>query len=856
VIHNQDTTLTWQANNCAMTVNLEEDVKEYVCKYCCKQEEKSPAQLALEADILNHPGAPNTFCQRVLLKNDMGRDYALPEVSMHINNAPAVKFSREMVHISVLEDTTLINMQAGEGETIGTKSPAEIFSNRFQDQNFTNFCNLYEQVDPRFKPCPKAPAQLSLYDFLCMFTIKWEPLLRYKVVCPHPFFESLPNANSNPVWHRKCLLTTLRLHDPNTPSLQELDLMTSEQLLDKLLQLIHANALPAWVDDMILNDRVPPRSYIPTAEDDMVPDHVDQGDEDPLGGLLHRIDEDLNEQGGDNLDDIFHPEDEQAGYDKKADFNAFTPTWTSTTPEQMRHSIHNVDEVDLSFVEPALTRDQLNPQQLEGHDFLLHEFGKIKTRPGHQFLAEICGGAGTGKTTLVKTLKASIASLLSPTDPAIGQILRFAAPTGCAAKLLPTPNSTLHSLLHLPITKVTELVDLTETTLKARQEELKHLKLLIIDEKSFLGARSLSLINRRMQQIFCNTEQLFGGVSVLLMGDFKQLSPVMDVCLYAAPRRNTSAIQRAGLECFKAFNNTIILTVLQRQAEDEPFKHLLDQYVKGIVDAASYAVLEARFIDNLSTADQVRFTSSATLLCAVKADYSAFNRDKIMGCGTPRLLISSVNDPVSCASLDSSSAGGLPTNLILCRDMRVMLTANLCLDQGLTNGSMGTVVAIIFTSEEDPFPTVLVKFDEFRGESCLPDVPNVYPVGVITRSWLVRKKSQSRTMLPLQPGYALSIHKSQGQTLNDVLIDLGCSEFSPGLTYTALTRVRSLSNLALRKMPPFKRFQTIAASVQFKAMKQEEAAKLVLEQARREQFEQELIHLALENQSDIEVDSD
>ena len=57
-------------------------------------------------------------------------------------------------------------------------------------------------------------------------------------------------------------------------------------------------------------------------------------------------------------------------------------------------------------------------------------------------------------------------------------------------------------------------------------------------------------------------------------------------------------------------------------------------------------------------------------------------------------------------------------------------------------------------------------------------------------------------------------------------------------------------------MPPFKRFQTIAASVQFKAMKQEEAAKLVMEQARQEQYEQELAHLALEDQSDMEVDSD
>ena len=169
-----------------------------------------------------------------------------------------------------------------------------------------------------------------------------------------------------------------------------------------------------------------------------------------------------------------------------------------------------------------------------------------------------------------------------------------------------------------------------------------------------------------------------------------------------------------------------------------------------------------------------------------------------------------------------------------------MLTANLCLSQGLTNGTMGTVVAIIFISAEDPFPTVLVQFDGFTGVSCLPDQPGIYPVGVITRSWVVRHKTQSRTMLPLQPGYALSIHKSQGQTLEDILIDLGSSEFSPGLTYTALTRVRSLSNLALRKMPLIQRFKTIAKSPHFIAMKQEEASKLSMEDLRKTKYNSEL----------------
>ena len=844
VSHNQDTTLTWQANTCSMQVFLEDDMKDYVSKYTSKPEEISPMQLTLEAEILSHPGdSPfNTLCQKVLLKNQQARDYALNEVCLHLNNASVMKFSREMVHISVLEDTALLDLEAGNDQPIGKESQGMIFSKRFSDPNFLAFCEVYAAADNGYNPCPKAPAELTLYDFMSMFNLKWEPLLRFRVVCPHPFFESLPNATSNPDWFRKCLLTTLRLHDPHTPSLDDLQLLSNEELHASTMHLIQTNALPTWVGDMILNERVPPRSYIPTAEEDNVPDNVRGDDQDPLAGLAHRLDEDPLEEGARGVDDsVFGPEDVQPGYDKQADFLVFTPTWTASTPDQCRHAVHNTGLDDLTLVEPALPRDQLNAQQAEGLAYLLFEFQKVLVQPGYQFLAEICGGAGTGKTTLVKCLKADIAStLLSPSSPAIGEVLRFAAPTGCAAKLLPTPNSTLHSLLHLPVTKVLRLEPLTETALKSRQEELQHLKLLVIDEKSFIGARTLSHINGRMQQIFCNPNQPFGGVSVLLMGDFKQLAPVMDNPLYVKPRRSTNSVQVDGLKCFRAFDRTINLTQLQRQASDLEFKVFLDQFVRGVVDQEGYNILTKRFVDNLSVDEQVHFTSSATLLCAVKADYAAFNREKILACGTPRIFIVSQNEPDSVVSLDSSGAGGLPSNLVLCRGMRVMLTANLCLSQGLTNGTMGTVVAIIFISAEDPFPTVLVQFDGFTGVSCLPDQPGIYPVGVITRSWVVRHKTQSRTMLPLQPGYALSIHKSQGQTLENILIDLGSSEFSPGLTYTALTRVRSLSNLALRKMPLIQRFQTIAKSSHFISMKMEEASKLAMEETRKRQYQREL----------------
>ena len=87
-------------------------------------------------------------------------------------------------------------------------------------------------------------------------------------------------------------------------------------------------------------------------------------------------------------------------------------------------------------------------------------------------------------------------------------------------------------------------------------------------------------------------------------------------------------------------------------------------------------------------------------------------------------------------------------------------------------------------------------------------------------------------MLPLLPGYALSIHKSQGQTLDKVLVNLGAFEFSSGLTYTALT---------MRCMLPKTQFDTIAKSVGFKEMKMEEAKKIVMKQERKERYQQDLI---------------
>ena len=82
-------------------------------------------------------------------------------------------------------------------------------------------------------------------------------------------------------------------------------------------------------------------------------------------------------------------------------------------------------------------------------------------------------------------------------------------------------------------------------------------------------------------------------------------------------------------------------------------------------------------------------------------------------------------------------------------------------------------------------------------------------------------------MLPLKPGYAISIHSSQGATLESVIVNLGPREFATGLTYVAPSRVRKIENLYFDPMPHYGRFTGMAKSKVFaQRRKQDEREKI------------------------------
>ena len=118
---------------------------------------------------------------------------------------------------------------------------------------------------------------------------------------------------------------------------------------------------------------------------------------------------------------------------------------------------------------------------------------------------------------------------------------------------------------------------------------------------------------------------------------------------------------------------------------------------------------------------------------------------------------------------------------------------------------------------------VLVKFPKYTGPSFHPKEAKIVPIVPVLRKWHDSRVEHNRTMLPITPSYAITIHKSQGQTLNKVILNLWRSEFASGLTYTAISRATKLENIAFYpEFPTYARFSEIFSKKRFKEWLDEE----------------------------------
>ncbi|KAM3605101.1 uncharacterized protein V6R79_020754 [Siganus canaliculatus] len=371
------------------------------------------------------------------------------------------------------------------------------------------------------------------------------------------------------------------------------------------------------------------------------------------------------------------------------------------------------------------------------------------------------GSAGTGKSFLLKRIIGS----LPPKST-------FAtASTGVAACHI--GGTTLHNFAGIgsgsaPLEQCIELAQ--------RPGVLQHwtsCRHLIIDEVSMVEAQFFDKLESVARSVRRSTEP-FGGIQLIMCGDFLQLPPV------------SKGKEKAGF-CFqsrswrKVIHVNMELTEVRRQT-DRSFISLLQAVRVGRVTEE----VTSRLLD--SAYHQIeRDGVLATRLCTHKDDVELTNDNKLQQLpGSVRVFEALDSDPALVRTIDAHSPVGRVIQLKV--GAQVMLTKNLDVARGLVNGARGVVVA--FESGKHGLPRV--RFLCGVTEMLKPE------------RWVFKAGGGihlSRQQLPLKLAWAISIHKSQGMTLDCVEISLA-RVFESGQAYVALSRARSLEGLRVLDFDP------------------------------------------------------
>jgi hypothetical protein len=281
-----------------------------------------------------------------------------------------------------------------------------------------------------------------------------------------------------------------------------------------------------------------------------------------------------------------------------------------------------------------------------------------------------------------------------------------------------------------------------------------------------VSAEVLDLVNAVIKRVRMNTNP-FGNIQVILFGDFFQLPPVKgDFCF------NSNTWKELGLE-------VILLTKIYRQV-DPVFVNLLENVRKNCLSPEDKEILLSRIIKD---------DGNYTLLVSHNSQAELVNDSKL----------DSLEGSVSEYKAEYK---GLPQKIdflkknCLAKDVlkikvgaRVMMLKNTYREYGIVNGSVGIVEKI----NEGGFP--VVKFESRTGPgTSIPILPETWTSQIYDPVQEIVVVEASMQQIPLLLSWAITIHKSQGMTLDRIKCNL-VDVFTHGQAYVALSRVKTLEGL-------------------------------------------------------------
>lgn len=383
----------------------------------------------------------------------------------------------------------------------------------------------------------------------------------------------------------------------------------------------------------------------------------------------------------------------------------------------------------------------------------------------------LTGRAGTGKSHFVRTLVA---------DTDLPQAIL--APTGLAAMNI--GGQTVHSFFGFP---PRPLLGFNEKPSWFFQKAARGLKRLIVDEVSMLRADTLDAMDAHLRAARKSVKP-FGGVQMLLVGDFHQLPPVVR-------GDEGRLLEEAGYNSAFAFSAKALrdadvagftLTEVRRQT-DERFIELLNHIRDGV------RVREAVEALNAACCNAPPLANRPILLAATNAVADGYNQRGLSELlGDTRMFVGSFEGDIP-KSGSLSERLPAPMQLALKKGARVIFTQN-DPEGRWVNGSLGTVKDFVGEAIEVKLDTGGMTYEVSRGSW-----PQQRWIWDEKAQALITKEEFRYLQYPLAPAWAITIHKAQGMTLDGVEIDLGRGAFAPGQTYVALSRARALSGLRLTR---------------------------------------------------------